>query len=163
MDFYVWQQHQNKQMWWFDPFAQIWIARKSSEHSKFYFNGNELKKKNIKWKSPRNYDKTDKPTTDITEKNPKMLAKIKTVARFHPFVLSPSIILMLYSAKIRVFLSQNLCISRAELNHTEQVELLYRASSELFIQNLEQKFSCPLYVDSKTIQDTWIINIHSQT
>lgn len=35
-------------------------------------------------KKPSNYHKTDKPTTDITEENPKMLAEIKSVARFHP-------------------------------------------------------------------------------
>lgn len=140
-------------------------SQESSEHSKFYFNGNELKKKKQQTKKPPIYNKTDKPTADITEKNPKMLAEIKTAARFHPSVLSPSITLMLYSVKIRLFfffLSGNLCISRAELNNTERVEL-YRASSEPLIQNLEQKFSCPLYADLKTIQDTWIINIHSQT
>lgn len=78
-------------------------SQESSEHSKFYFSGNELKKKKQQTKKPPIYNKTDKPTADITEKNPKMLAEIKTAARFHPSVLSPSITLMLYSVKIRLF------------------------------------------------------------
>lgn len=41
-------------------------------------------------------------------------------------------------------------------NNTVQV-WLYRTSSEPFLQRLVQKFSCPFYVDLKTIQDTLII------
>lgn len=51
------------------------------------------------------------PTTEITENSLKILAEIKTAAKFYPFVLSPSIILMLYSF---FFPSGNLWISRAE-------------------------------------------------
>lgn len=85
------------------------------------------------------------PTTEITENSLKILAEIKTAAKFYPFVLSPSIILMLYSF---FFFLLEICGFPELKNNTKQVGL-YRASSKPFIQKLEQKFSCPLYVDFK--------------
>lgn len=55
----------------------------TAEHSKFYFNGKELKKKK-------------KKSSEVIENTPKILAEIKTVAKFFAFVLPPSVILMLY-------------------------------------------------------------------
>lgn len=83
-----------------------------------------------------------------------MLTEIKAVLRFLSFIVTKCHFNAVLSYSKLGFLKFGGGFKSQ--NDTVQV-WLYRASSELFLQRLVQKFSCPFYVDWKTIQDTLII------